>query len=928
MGCQTPKPKNCELTCDPANDQCPHEMRCADSGYCVDRDWVGTCDASGDAGYTGGTGSTSSVSDAAGGSEAGGSQSRDSQGLSTMGEGGSPLGGDTSTYVPASAGTDSGGVSGASGASGIVPTAATGGTGGMPQTQRTNDLAGGTSGVGGSSIMNAEAMGGSTIAGTSSKGVVPEGGTTSRVVPITLSPPSPWCVGKAYTGEIAVPSAEHDLTWEEVSHAPGLAFDQTAFSPRLIGTPTEVNRYDPLLRLAGSESAIGALSLETIAAPTIADTGPIKGCVGQVLQTTLVGSDPTPGGLDWTASFPDDTGLVLSRDGQLSGVLQKSGNFEFTVTLRNSATGCTSPTKTLAVMVPSQGDPACPEIRVAQMPAAAEAPSACAAWPYAAQLEAANTNGNVAWVAIDTPAGYDFDSVNHEIRGTSPTKEETITIQITIADGRIIQRRFVIPVRHKCWFGYITEDNGAVRLRLLDPELGTTRQRPTSNATDLSASDFKFSPDGKFVAYRVKDSTGAYRLSLWQGPLWDRDYDFSFDGTVTSYEWSNNSDILAVAFEGSSGTLLGGVNVSGVPINSVGSSIQGLSVLTPIAAAVHSGLTWYGSEQSRSVAFSSPSTLPPSFDLGSQATLAGDHFASPTSASTVPYTPPMLIYPGPFGYFGLDPAMINYHRNGTADVVIHDVTEAVSPSGLYTAQARDTALELRTASADVFFDAPSATARNCQQILTWAKDSERIVCLGADSLLWEHTLTATGLNFESRAVTNSTEYANSIFAGIKRAASGSGNWIALGTAEQLYLADLTGSNARIAWSSALPTDILDTEFSFAPSDALIAVQRGKDLWLFATQGSHASTGVRLGSLVAPPDPCQDDYLHMPNWCGSSRNTKSFIWSFDSRFLASYMGAGKLAVFDLRVWEPSRSFTSTLLTTNCTGHCTDSFGFQP
>jgi len=80
---------------------------------------------------------------------------------------------------------------------------------------------------------------------------------------------------------------------------------------------------------------------------------------------------------------------------------------------------------------------------------------------------------------------------------------------------------------------------------------------PSSTTETAAVTDFKFSPDGKVVAYRLDDG----RLALALAPAW-QEQAVDLDGPVTRYAWSPNSSVLAIAYTSGGTTWLGGVRVA------------------------------------------------------------------------------------------------------------------------------------------------------------------------------------------------------------------------------------------------------------------------------------------------------------------------------------------------------------------------------
>ena len=88
----------------------------------------------------------------------------------------------------------------------------------------------------------------------------------------------------------------------------------------------------------------------------------------------------------------------------------------------------------------------------------------------------------------------------------------------------------------------MSSETGWTRLHLFHPagELRVTRPESTEDPAVL---EFKFSPDGRFVAYRLGDSRIDLRLAV--APSWE-EISLDWDGSVTDYGWSPDASTLAV----------------------------------------------------------------------------------------------------------------------------------------------------------------------------------------------------------------------------------------------------------------------------------------------------------------------------------------------------------------------------------------------
>jgi hypothetical protein len=155
--------------------------------------------------------------------------------------------------------------------------------------------------------------------------------------------------------------------------------------------------------------------------------------------------------------------------------------------------------------------------------------------------------------------------------------------------------------------------------------------------------------------------------------------------------------------------------------------------------------------------------------------------------------------------------------------------------------------------------------------------------------------------------------------------SQSANWLALTTAERLYMASLERT-PQFTWSTTIANGG-GTRLAFSPDELLLAVQRGNRLWLYNVPGA-ADSGIALGTLGTEPAACGATSLAIPKWCGSSRGEPAWRWSTDSRAIALVTASGNLAIDDLRLWQSRQEIFETIVTPNCSGACAAQFQFQP
>gem|GEM_PF-3374353 len=655
--------------------------------------------------------------------------------------------------------------------------------------------------------------------------------------------------------------------------------------------------------------------------PSITTQSFVPACLGQVYEARLTATNGA--NYAWSAEVPADLGLTLSNSGVLAGVIRRPGSFPIGVSVADQSSGCTSAPRQLTLTVNDTTNTECPTIHLKDKLASALAPDSCKAWPYSAEFEVAGPNPPYTWQAVSAPPGMTFDSTTQRAGG-SPTDSGDLVLQVTDQSGLATQRSFTVRHREKCWFAYISEESGAVRLHLVDPLLSARLQRPTSNATDVSVVDYKFSPDGKYIAYRVEDANEHRTLWLWKSPEWTREQAIELGGSVSRYEWSGNGQVLAVAFEGSSGTQLGGVDVSQVPeVQLVEGGIHGLRLLQPVAAPVTSDIIWYGDD--KGIAFSWHDPYYKVNFLG-QGTYGSSGFID-VNADGLMLDPSVLIYPSTIGYFTTVTAngQLYFFRDNPMAPITHG-NVAIAPDGTLVALSSGNRLDLYRPTDST--NAPSvpayASAAGCDTILGWAPDPARVVCVD-QSLLRLHTIDPTQQTVTSAPISNSNAYVQDEWREHPRVVDRAGNRLVLSTGTSLYLADLEPSAPAILWSKALGTST--AQLSFSPNGRYLAVGTGSSsLLLFVTESD--GTYSPHTNLLSSGHTCQDDRLSTPDWCGADRRPTGLVWSSDSELLAFVQDDRQLIASRFDEARGVQRIDNTRILETCSDTCAGTARFQP
>lgn len=665
-------------------------------------------------------------------------------------------------------------------------------------------------------------------------------------------------------------------------------------------------------------------------APVVATSQLPSGCIGEQYSASLTATGDNPEELEWIVVFPEASGLTLSSN-VILGVLPDAGNYPLQVTVRNKRTQCNSAPVVLSVTVHGETTLSCPTIGISGKDSSLTPPApSCRGWPYRISFEAKGGTGSYDLKVTEFPPGqFQYDASTGSVQGT-PTGDGNVTVQLTDGGQRVVQKTFPIPMRDKCWLAFVSQDPSAERLHLLDPLLGHDVVRPRTEELGARVIDYRFSPNGRFLAYRVMDTIGGYQLRLWQGPDWQREQllDMGRGSTVQHYSWSSNSRTLAIAYDDENGTTwLGGVDVTAVPEPSIGTNIENLRVLTAIEAPVQSDPVWFAADNY--IAFHHPASPEPSLErVVKYAPYGALGFSSPLASGSAWYDPSVILLPSATGFFAeeLASAYLNYYDVGMSGWIPHG-NDVIAPNGLHTAHVTDGELMLFRAFDDSEFDgAPYARSNGCSAILAWSKQLDRIACVDdGQGNVKIHTLTST--NLVTATLDESEGYAGAAWFGSRRALSPSGKWLALTTPDDLYVALLEPPTPRILWRSRLPDSVAPKRLSFSPDEQLLFVHNGRSLRAFTLE-SASGEGIDLGNARDDVEGCQEDNLPLPNWCGNGATRGAAVWSSDSQLLAFVNEHDALVVRDLRIRPISLRSETIEIHAQCGGACASGFRFQP
>jgi hypothetical protein len=865
------------MTC---TDECPGDLACR-NGYCMAPDSTTQCSQSG-AGGTSGAGNDAGRANAAG------------------------SGGTTQNGGSGGAGDHGAGRGGAAGA-------ARGGSGGSPHT-------GGSSGVAGHS-------GGSTALGGADDGGT--GGGCAITADVT-----PACSGQEFIAELTLPCGSAPFHWRITHGGDGLVLDAHGRKATLSGTFADAGDYPATVSVTDANGLAEEtdLRLHVRDTPVVTTASLPSVCENERYALPLSAEGGDGEHYDWSSDVPAESGLIVS-DGKLGGLFTPTGTSSLAVTFTVESGGCVSVPVTLPLdrAAPAQ----CPQIVAAN--ATGQLPAPCSGNDYALDLTVVGPSGSYTWQELAAPAGLQFDAGTQHLSGT-PTAPGALTLAVAGA-GHDIEQTFDLEPRDTCWLAYLGSVGGVTRLGLFDPVTQVSRSTPSDPNAD-PVLDFKFSPDGRFLAYRTGASAGAGQLTLVEMPS-RVEHALSFE-QVSHYAWSADSSALAVGFSDAGGPELGGVDVLHPQTNA---SVTTYPELTPLAASVDSELAWYGGDHVAFLSARAESLWPLH-----AATLAGGGFTDPLNSDTdfgsaselrsgasgvfvIPSDNAPIVFYG-LDFFG-DPNEFP-DSQGTTFLGVPHANLPISGTGRYLAGA-DGALSVFAAgnpSAPDFGPVPDATANGCEAVLAWASGSERVACglgTGSDNqaqvVLFDVTGDAGGTAISAPLAVNGVSgFPDTFPSGRQRLFARDGRYFAFTTDTKLSVARLGVAN----WSVVLDFDYLpapgadDAVVAFAPTGTAVATHRGNRLSLFRLDDP---TGIEilLSSELPLSNACQDSARAAAgSSCGAERENTAFAWSPDGTTLAHATAAGELWYADLTL-----AYGHDRVSATC-GACLSGhdFAFQP
>ena len=701
------------------------------------------------------------------------------------------------------------------------------------------------------------------------------------------------------------------------------------------GTPSAPGDYtiDAKLTDADGKAFGRPFTIRVPSVPVIDVPSVPSVCTNEIYSQLFTAQGGNSTNYQWTVDLPASSGLHVEGNelkGKFLGSASVADHLDFTLRLDD---GGSCPVTPLALSLQVEADTAltCPSV-VAEGTLGLPPAPPCLGSAYEQKLIARNGVGPFTWNATRTPDGLTFNKATQVISGV-PGGEGTLTTQITdVGTGRTIESNFVLSPREKCWFAYVANTPSPARLRLFDAVLGQRKTLPAT-AVDEAVLDYRFSPDGSHLAYRVKPSAGPAVLSvvkLRTGQ--EQRLDFS---DVTHYSWSPDSKILAVTYATNQ---LSGVDVSlavgnpGIPTAIV---FPKLAVLDIGFAPVTSDLVWFDGKQLGFITLFSEigDTVIQFLNTATKV----DGFANLVLHADSLFLRTAQLIPGYKGLFAVPNEGSErpwFFGTGAAVPVNHN-NVIIAPSGRYTARAQAGQLALFRAIDNSLDGAPQTQLAGCGAILAWAGGKERIACARQvgdqdEIVLFDIDVTTDALS--QAGVVSVGNNPHDAQQSRRRLFSPSGARFAYTSGSSLFVSGYANGTQTVVnlTAPATPSDSASAALSFSPNEQMLLFHRGTQLFFVDVPNRLAKT--TLSDDLPPSSPCleNDSRSTTAGWCGAQRPNAPFMWSPGSDLAAFQNADGRLQVVDLSARKALASFKPVSVDDSCSGGCVavGQFGFQP
>jgi WD40 repeat protein len=642
-------------------------------------------------------------------------------------------------------------------------------------------------------------------------------------------------------------------------------------------------------------------------------------CSGEPYAMQLAARGGEPDEYVWSAAWVDagdlpgtldELGLVITGS-TLSAELGASESLApFQLALAVRDTHCEAlPVEIELGVVPATSDE-CPTIGISNGPAIDALPPPCLGNVYSESLRVEGGEPPYAWRELSVPPGLTFDAPSATLHGVAQGNG-VLAVELTDNGGRTIQKSYAVVARDKCWLAYVASEQSPARLELVDGRLlqrqpDAARRSFPDDASAGGVVDYEFSPDGRFIAYRIGPDASSLRLRLLR--LSDgQEQEQDLGGSVTAYSWSSDASVLAVAFTTDNQTYLGGVDVSVIDRARAapGGRLEGARVLDRrVVPSIDSILTSYDGE--RLAFLSGDPSASARRRLRTTARDAGG-FAAASPPAPGDFSEAARLLAGAGGVFVAEPeisSLVFFSSDGGAPAA-HAEGAVPSPASSLVGFARDGRLQIfRALESSAVSASPFLDASGCTTLLAWASARDRVAC--ADVRDGRNQIAVFDVGPASSAglapLTPMPEpylFPAGAHEGRPRALSASGSWFTFTSDAELYVSRLDARSARL-WAE-LPTTALGTRpgaLVFSPDERSLLIGAGNSLNLLDLERAQGSL-VSLSSSAVINDACSERFADAADtWCGSSPRVSELAWSSGSDLVAFRSALGTLSVIDV------------------------------
>lgn len=748
------------------------------------------------------------------------------------------------------------------------------------------------------------AAGGTSAAGSAGAAGAPALDALSIVVAGAASESA--CTGVELGRSLQVSGGEGPYVWRVIEAPPGArSAGGSGERFELDGVPSEPGRV--LVEVGDAHGETARAEVVVYERPEVdLERLPIL-CEGEGYDARLMASGGEPDSYAWSAERVDGGAATLEELGlriegaSLTGE-QVSARDGATLRLRvgvRDAHCASSGVELELEVVASDGD-ACPSIEVADSPGVDALPPPCRGSFYQEALAVAGGEAPYRWSQRSVPPGLTFDTDTATLQGI-PAGDGVLTVEVSDADAHTVQKSYTVEARDRCWLAYVASEPAPAHLELVDARLierqpAARRSLPEAPGTE-SVLDFQFSPDGRFVAYRLAGPSAA-RLELARVSN-GRSQPIAIGGAVTAYAWSNDASTLAVAFDSAGQSFLGGIDVSAVDADSLepDARLEGVGELAAAAAAApDSPLVWYAAGR---VAFLGGAAAGRRLV---SASLQQSRFALPSERGG--FSGAARVLGGAGGVFVAEPAtgLHEFFADGVESPTLHAEGAVISPSGAYAGLARSGALQIfRPARPSSPSGAPSFEASGCSTLLAWSSRRQRVACVDArgaePGLAWFDIADAGDAVSPLGSLGGVAPIAE--HAGHRRAFSASGRWFAFTTSDALHVARIEPGPPELVLE--LPASVLGlapSVLSFSPDESFLAIGAANSLALIDLARGTASP-IGLSSSALFNEFCSERFVDgAADWCGAASREPDVSWSSGSDAIAFRSSLGTLQVIDL------------------------------